>query len=226
MSAQINLYHSRFLKQRELLTLHNVVLAAIAVYGLLMLLGGWAWQHASTQTEAATAAEAQLKLTKEQVDAAAKAAAARKPSPQLSAELESAENMLRRRSDIARLLESGAIGNTGGFSDYMRGFARQAQDGLWLRGFSIGSGGNDMEIRGSMLNPGALPDYIRRLGAEKAFQGRNFAALSMNRVEQTAGAGPAAAAAAPVVPAQEAVARPIDFVLLPSKTADAKVAKP
>ena len=30
MSAQINLYHPRFLKQRELLTLANVLLAAAA----------------------------------------------------------------------------------------------------------------------------------------------------------------------------------------------------
>jgi hypothetical protein len=228
MSAQINLYHTRFLKQRELLTLGNVALAAAAVYGLLILGSSWAWQNATTQRESAAAAEAQLKLTKDQVDAATKAAATRKPSPQLAAELENAESTLRRRTEIAGLLESGAVGSTGGFSEYMRGFARQAHDGLWLTGFTIGSGGNDMEIRGSMLNPAALPDYIRRLGAEKAFQGRNFAALSMNRGELASGAGPAAAAAAaaPAAPAQAAVARPIDFVLLPSKATDAGAGKP
>ena len=224
MSAQINLYHPRFLKQRELLTLRNVVLAAVTVYGVLALIGGWAWQNANAKSESAAAAEAQLKLTKEQVDAATKAAAARKASPKLAAELESTESMLRRREEIARLLESGAVGSTGGFSEYMRGFARQAQDGLWLTGFSIGSGGNDMEIRGSMLNPGALPDYIRRLGTEKVFQGRNFAALSMNRGEPASGTGPASAAA--VAPVQAAVAKPIDFVLLPSKASDAKAVKP
>jgi hypothetical protein len=148
MSAQINLYHPRYLKQREVLTLRNVVLAAVAVYGALALVGGWAWQNANAKRESAAAAEAQLKSTKEQVDAATKAAATRKPSPQLVAELESAESMLRRREEIARLLESGAVGSTGGFSEYMRGFARQAQDGLWLTGFSIGAGGNNMEIRG------------------------------------------------------------------------------
>lgn len=230
MSAQINLYHPRFLKKRELLTLRNVVLAAVSTYSVLGLVGGWAWQDANAKRESTVAAEGQLKLVKEQVDAATKAAATRKPSPQLAAELESAESMLRRREEIARLLESGAIGSTGGFSDYMRGFARQAQDGLWLTGFSIGAGGNDMEIRGSMLSPGALPDYIRRLGAEKVFQGRNFAALSMNRGEQAGGTGsaipttnPAATAVAPV---QASVSRPINFVLLPSKAGDPKAAKP
>ena len=224
MSAQINLYHPRFLKQRELLTLGNVVLAAAGLYIALAVVGGWAWNDATERKAAAAAAEAQLKLAKDQVDAATKAAAARKPSPQLTAELDSAEGLLRRRGDIARLLESGAIGSTGGFSDYLRGFARQAPDGLWLTGFTIGAGGNDMEIRGSMLNPVALPDYIRRLGTEKSFQGRNFAALNMNRADPPA-AAPATGQSGAVSPAPTSAPRPIDFVLMP-KLAEAKESRP
>ncbi len=235
MSAQINLYHPRFLKQRELLTLGNVALAAAVLYVVLAAAGGWAWQESAARKEAAAAAEAQLKSAKEQVAVATKAAAARKPSAQLIAELDSAETSVRRRGDIARLLESGAIGSTGGFSDYLRGFARQAPEGLWLTGFTIGAGGNDMEIRGSMLNPATLPDYIRRLGTEKAFQGRNFAALTMNRADATPAAQPAGAAVTPAPSARDTAPgsaggitlapRPIDFILMP-KLVEAKETKP
>jgi hypothetical protein len=220
MSAQINLYHPRFLKQREWLVLGKVVLAAGALYIMLALVGGWLWRDAAARKEAAAATEAQLLSIKEQADAATKAAAESKPDAQLIADLGNAEALLRRRGDIARLLESGAIGSAGGFSDYLRGFARQKPDSLWLTGFTIGAGGNDMEIRGSMLNPAALPDYIRRLGTEKVFQGRSFAALTLNRAEPapTAQAVGAAAGleAAPFV-------RPIDFILMP-KLAEAKEA--
>ena len=215
MSAQINLYHPRFLKQRDLLTLRNVTLAAVALYAVLAAAGGWAWQNAEMRRNAAAAAEAQLKSVKDQVDAATKAAAISKPSPQLIAELESAEGLLRRRGEIARLLESGAVGSTGGFADYLRGFAHQASEGLWLKGFTIGSGGNDMEIRGSMLSPAALPDYIRRLGAEKAFQGRNFSALTMSRIDPAPAVRPVGQDAA-VLPAPTPALRPIDFVLMPN----------
>ena len=234
MSAQINLYHPRFLKQRELLTLGNVALAAAVLYVVLAAAGGWAWQEAAARKEAAAAAEAQLTAAKEQVAVATKAAAARKPSAQLIAELDSAETSVRRRGDIARLLESGAIGSTGGFSDYLRGFARQAPEGLWLTGFTIGAGGNDMEIRGSMLNPATLPDYIRRLGTEKAFQGRNFAALTMNRADAAPAAQPAGAAVTPAPSARDTAPgsaggitlapRPIDFILMP-KLVEAKETK-
>lgn len=224
MSAQINLYHPRFLKQRDTLTLGNVTLAAALLYAALAIGGGWAWQDAAAHREAAAAAEAQLKSAREQLEAATKAAATRKPSAQLIADADGAEAMLRRRGEIARLLESGAIGSTGGFTDYLRGFARQAPDGLWLTGFTIGAGGNDMEIRGSMLNPAALPDYIRRLGTEKAFQGRSFAALTMNRVDPPAAARPVGLGAA-VSQAPSFAPRPVDFVLMP-KLVEMKDAKP
>ena len=220
MSAQINLYHARFLKQRDLLTLGNVAIAALLFYAMLVAAGGWAWQEAAARKDAVVAMEAQLKAAKEQVAAATQAAAVRKPSPQVIAEVESAESQLRRRSDIARLLEGGAIGSTGGFADYLRGFARQVPEGLWLTGFTIGAGGNDMEIRGSMLHADALPDYIRRLGAEKVFQGRSFAALTMNRVEPApapASAVRAAGQGAAVSPAPTLVPHPIDFVLMPKR---------
>lgn len=223
MSVEINLYHPRFLKRRELLTLGKVLLAAAALYAVLALVGAWAWQEAATRKAAAAAAELQLMTAKAQVDAATKAAAIRKPSPQLLAEVDSAEALLRRRGEIARLLESGAIGSTGGFAEYLRGFARQVPEGLWLTGFTIGAGGNDMEIRGSMLTPAALPDYIRRLGAEKAFRGRNFAALTMNRADP-APVRPAAQGVA-VSPAPTLAPRPIDFVLLP-KRVEAKEVRP
>lgn len=222
MSTQINLYHPRFLRQTEYLTLRNVALAAVAFYLVMAALGGWAVKEAAARREAATAAEMQLKLVKEQVAAATRAAALRKPSAQMLAEVEGAEALLRRRGEIARLLESGAIGSTGGFSDYLVGFARQAPDGLWLTGFTIAAGGTDMEIRGSMLSPATLPDYIRRLGAEKTFQGRNFAALTMNRVEPPA--APAQPAGAAVTPAPTPALRPVDFVLMP-KLVEAKEAR-
>ncbi len=223
MSAQINLYHPRFLKQHDRLTLGNVAIAAVVVYAVLAAAAGWAWQDAAARKEAAAAVEAQLQAAKEHVEEVTKAAATRKPNPQLIAELESAEGLLRRRADIARLLESGAVGSTGGFAEYLRGFARQVPEGLWLTGFTIASGGNDMEIRGSMLNPAALPDYIRRLGAEKVFQGRSFAALTMNRADPPAAVRPVAQAAA-VSPAPTAAPLPIDFVLMP-KLVDAKEAR-
>ncbi|MBI5107532.1 MAG: PilN domain-containing protein [Rhodocyclales bacterium] len=218
MSAQINLYHSRYLRQRDPLTLNNVALVAGVCYLVLAAAAGWAWQGMARGRDAAAAAESQLKLVREQLAASAKAVAQRKSDPKVQGELERAEALLRSRAEIARLLEGGAIGSGAGFADFLRGFARQTPDGLWLTGFTIGNGGSDIEIRGSMLDPALLPDYIRRLGAEKAFQGRSFASLTMNRSEPPA-ASATAVRVTGVAPAPTLAARPIDFVLLPKLVA-------
>ena len=221
MSAQINLYHPRFLKQRDLLSLGNVAIVVVALYGVLALAGGWIGTNAAQRKDAASVVEAQLKEVTDQVTAETAAAENRKPDPRLIAELQSIESLLERRGHIALLLESGSIGSPGGFAEYLRGFGRQAPDGLWLTGFTIDSGGNDMEVRGSMLAAAALPEYIRRLGAEKAFQGRSFASLTMNRAEPPVAAPDKVAAVSPAPTS----AQPIDFVLMP-KLVDKKETRP
>lgn len=221
MSAQINLYHPRFLKKRELLTLTNVVAASSTILVLLLLGGAWAARHLAEKQADATAASTEYKVVKDRFDAVAKAAGERKPSPLLESDIVNAELLLKRREEIVGLLESGAVGNSVGFAEYFRGFSRQAPEGLWLTGFVIGAGGNEMEIHGRMLNSAALPGYIKRLGAEKAFQGRNFAALTLDRPD----AKPVATSAAVPPAPTSGPAKYIDFILTP-KLPDSPGAKP
>ncbi len=181
MSAQINLFHPRFLKKRDLLTLDYVALACAVLYVTIMVSGAWVRQEAATRSQAAATAQSQLKALKAQFEETSQAVGQRRPSPQLLAELAAAEELLRRRSEITRLLESGELGSMEGFTGHFRGLARQVPDGLWLTGLTIGGGGSEIEIRGGVLNPSVLPGFLGRLGAEQAFRGRHFAALAITR---------------------------------------------
>lgn len=222
MSAQINLYHPRFLKTHDWLTLGNVLVVAAVCYLLLIAAGGWAAREAATNGAKAAASEAQLASVMAEV-AVAKAASTRQPDAALAAELAAAEASLRRREEISRLLTSGVL-QTSGFAEYLRGFARAAPDGLWLTGFSIAGGGSEMEIRGSMHNAAVLPEYIRRLGSEKIFQGRAFSALTMDSDEPltaptatTTPIKPGGVSSAPSTSGLKSLPAPvIDFVLSPT----------
>jgi len=87
------------------------------------------------------------------------------------------------RSEVMALLESGKLGNTTGFSSFMTGFARQVQADLWLTGFRVTTGGDEIEIRGRLIDPTRLPAYVQRLSTEPVFQGRRFATLEMQGVD-------------------------------------------
>ena len=213
MSAQINLYHERFRTKREFVTLANLLIVAVVLASLMAVAGGWASQQLSRRAAESAAATAQTEALRQQVTATTAALTGRKPSAKLLADVANAEALLKRREEIAQLLEGGSVGSTAGFSDHLRALARQAPPGLWLTGFMIASGGSEMEILGRMNNPEALPNYIRRLGSEKAFRGLSFSALTLNR--PAAAAVPAAAGAAPPAPTSSS---PIEFRLQPTRT--------
>jgi hypothetical protein len=152
----------------------------------------------------------------------------RKPDPLLVGELASAEATLARRREAIALLESGALGNTKGFADYLRGFSRQTVPGLWLTGFDIEGGGTDMAIHGRALDAGLLPRYVRRLNDETVFRGRDFAALKMDAVEPKPTAPDATAtkalakeAALSVGNGEQVPVRFIEFLLSSAKAANA-----
>ena len=219
MSAQINLYDPRFLKVEDWLNLRNLLLVVMV---MLLLFGVWtgiARHEAERQKAELASVNTELDAVRTAVEAATQQAA-RPADPRLVAEVDQAQAALKHREGILHLLESGAVGNSIGFSEYLRGFARQTPSGLWLTGFSLGAGGGDMEIRGRAYDEKALPDYIRRLATEKIFQGRVFSALSLRR-DAAAGSDATAVPPAPTFASgKAALHRPLDFVLTPATPED------
>lgn len=180
MSQQINLYNPALRRQREWLSLANVALAAAGFAVLLAVAGGALRFQAGQRAQAALALDAELaqaRLRLAQVAGAGGLAAA-------EAQLKTLEETLAARREVLAALQSGgglSPDATTGFADYLRGLARQTVSGLWLTGFSVAQGGEGMEIRGRMLVAERLPDYIRRLNAEKVFAGRQFVSLQVER---------------------------------------------
>jgi hypothetical protein len=179
MAQQINLYDAKLERRRDWLALHYVVGLA-AVLALLVGAAGYAARMdlPALVAQAATT-ESQLKAARDQIAALGAKAASRKPDSRLAQELEAARTLLGVRSDVLAALKRSLGPEAHSFADYLRGFARQSINGLWLTGFDIAAGGGSMEIRGRTLDPALLPEYIRRLNHEKAFQGQTFAALRL-----------------------------------------------
>ena len=141
MSQQINLYEERLRPRLELATGRNVGIAALV---LLVAMAGWSlWERGEADRRSA-AAEASLKevvAAQEKMKALTQTMAERKVSPELANEVESAKSMVAAREDVIKVLDSGALGRTAGFSSFMVGFAQQARSDLWLTGFRIAAGG-------------------------------------------------------------------------------------
>jgi hypothetical protein len=208
VTQQINLYNPAFKPKRELLTAQTL---AIATAALLVLVGGsatWARLDAKARAAELAAAQAGQKAAQERLEVARRAAEARKPSTALQGEIDQKKALLAMREEVLAALQDG-MGNPAagaGFSEYLRGLGRQSVSGLWLTGFAVSAGGADMSLRGRALDKSLLPDYVRRLNAEKAFVGKSFAGL---RMEAKQDAAPAAGGVKTTAPPPPAGATPV-----------------
>lgn len=197
MSQEINLLNPALREQRDWLSF-RVVATAIVVC-LLVLAAALAVLRihlASTQT-AQVATAAALTVVRQELQTLQATLAARKNDPALEEESTRLAAAIGQRREVLALAQ-GLAAEEGGVAEVMRGFSRQRMDGVWLTGFNAGPAGFD--IRGRLLDPALLPIYIRRLNAEPAFRGRQFAALDMQ------GVVPPASTSGAAVPAEVAPA--------------------
>jgi len=187
MTQYINLLNPGLLPRRDWASARNLAIGAACA---LLIMGASAAAfriHAEQRAQELRAAEARLGEAQQRLAALTRSIAENKPNASVEAEVRQAEALRTLRKELIQALEGGSLGRTEGFAEVLRGFARQAMEGLWLTEFSL-RGGSEMEIKGRMVSPELLPGYIRRLNGEKAFQGRSFAVLTMKGREEAAAA--------------------------------------
>ncbi len=181
MSQQINLFNPVFLKQKKYFSVHAMLQAlGLIVLGAAVFYGYALYQVAQLSRQvgemAGFHAAEQARLAKVSKDYDVQ-----QTGKKLEDELRQAEAQLAAQDMMLSLLKSGALGNTEGYSEYMRAFARQSINGLWLTAFDITGDGAHMSLSGAVVNPQLVPAYIQRLGKEKVMHGKTFSTLQMQQ---------------------------------------------
>ena len=214
MSQQINLFNPIFMKQRKyfsllamLQALGMIIAGSLIFYGYAIYQVDWLNRQSQENTKRYNAE--QLRLASYMAEF----------SPQqsnqlLQDEVQRLEKQTAEQNEIIETLKSGAVGNTTGYSEYMRAFSRQVVQGLWLTGFKVTGDAAQISLSGGVLNPELLPAYIQRLGKERIMQGKTFSTLKMqqSKADEGVGAGQAPAST---------VRRYVEFTLYSSPDSEA-----
>ncbi len=107
------------------------------------------------------------------------------PKPTLDTKLEQELITMRETLNTKKQMLSRVSGLTledkPGFYRYLSGLAKQKIDGLWLTKIHIKDDGNFININGNTLNPESLPSYLKRLNQSRAFAGKIFDTVELNR---------------------------------------------
>jgi len=170
MSQQINLFNPIFMKQRKyfsLLTMLQalglIILGSLFFYGYALYQVGQLKQQSEQSTRRFNAEQARfVRYTAE--------FSPQQANQTLQAEVQRLEKDMAEQTRMIDTLKSGSVGNTTGYSQYMRAFSRQLVQGLWLTSFKVTGDAAQISLSGGVLDPESLPIYIQRLGREQAMQ--------------------------------------------------------
>lgn len=183
MSQQINLFNPIFLKQRKYLSLVTMMQAlGLIVAGSLFFYGYALYQVEQLKKQSE---ESTRRFNAEQARLARFTAefSPEQANQKLRDEINRLEKAYAEQSMMVATLKSGSVGNTTGYSQYMRAFSRQAVQGLWLTGFTMVGDASQISLSGGVVDPELLPTYIKRLSKEPTMQGKSFATLQMMQVK-------------------------------------------
>ncbi|MQY50685.1 PilN domain-containing protein [Rhodocyclus tenuis] len=219
MTQEINLYEARLRPRREWATARTLGIATAVSLALVASLAVYFRFDAAHTAVELSSLQGELARDQTRLSALEKSLAERRVSPALAGQLAQVNARLETRQAVMDVLDSGRIGNTHGFSDFMLGFSRQTRADLWLTGFSVSAGGEEIELRGAVLDPAVLPSYVQGLAREPIFRGRQFATLTMRRVEPDPARPEASSAAS--AGASAAASRPIRYVEFSLRSANA-----
>jgi hypothetical protein len=188
MSQQINLFNPVFMQQRKIFSLLTMLQAlGLILAGSLLFYGYAIYQVEQLQKQSAQS----TRLYNTEQTRLARLTAEFSPqqvNQQLQDELAATEKKLAEQTELVEALKSGTLGNALGYSDYMRAFARQVVQGLWLTGFRISGDATQVSLSGGVLSPELLPAYIQRLSKEAVMRGKTFSTLQMKQPVSATGA--------------------------------------
>lgn len=181
MTPQINLYNPQLRGAREAITFRTLL---IGVAGALVLAAlGYAWYglQVGASSREARALDARLQAMRDESIALSKVMGERGRNAELERKLEYLAARHARMEAVQAALDQVTGSSGAGFSEFMRAFARQAMQGVWLTGFSVATDGAEMRIDGRASHPDLVPSYIARLNGEPLLQGRGFAQFAVRQ---------------------------------------------
>ena len=214
MSQQINLYNPLFRQQEKYFSTATMLQALGLLLLGSLLVYGYAWYRTSTLEKQSVQTEKAFQATQLRLAQTSAAFGPRHPSKLLQDEVAKIDGKVKAQAQIIELLGAGELGNTRGFSVYLRALSRQTLSGLWITGFHVSGMGSDMAINGRTLKPELVPVFINNLKKEPALAGKTFSMLEMHlpEIEKTADGKPA-----PMPPYIEFSLRKMDADAEPAK---------
>jgi len=187
VTRQVNLFNSAFKRQKKYFSAVTMVESLLLILAGIGLFFFYATHQVAQLEKLSGETDQHLIAVQTRLAEFQAQYSPQQESQLLGNELKQMEARASAKQALVDTLKSGSIGNTQGYSEYMRAFARQAVNGLWLTGFDLTGDGAQMIMSGGVLSPDLLPAYVQKLSQEKIMRGKSFSALQMQQPKSGSG---------------------------------------
>lgn len=181
MNQQINLYQPALREPQRVFAARSMLRTLAAVIGGLLVMHAYTWWQVETFAAEAQALGVARAAAEQRFEELQSRLPKRLADPALAARVAALQAELQQTRELAAALNQGAFGNTSGLSPFLTGLARQHVAGTWLTRIDIAAGGAQIGVEGRAQAPELVPMYVQRLAAERAFEGKVFSRLDLER---------------------------------------------
>ena len=181
MSQQINFFNPLFLEKKKYFSAVTMTQAlGLIVLGMAVFYVFAFWQDRNLARQIGESGRA-YEQQKQQFAKIAAELSPEKREAQLDQDLRSIEAAIALRRSLMGELGTGGRAGPAGYSEYLRAFARQTVQGLWLTSIQIAEGGGQLTMSGRALQADLVPVLIGRLKQESVLRGRPLEGLAITR---------------------------------------------
>ena len=163
MNQQINLYLPEFRMKKDALTALVVGQVLGCIVAVMVLVTSFdiytQWSLSSELTILRVTLSEETTKTSELDEVLAR----RSQNTVLTDRLDQSEAQLESSRQIRSFLSETKLGNVVGFSEHFKDISRASISGLSVSEFSIGSGGEQVNLLGNVLDSAMVPRYVSRL---------------------------------------------------------------
>ena len=181
---QINLYKPIFRKQKIVLSFNEMLLilsvAAVAMTGIS---GYMYWQLNKLEQQVNLSKQQALNL-QTSINQLQEQLRTPRVNHMLEIELQRVKKSQSTTMALFNTLKTQVSGNQTGFSGYFEGLAHQTQPGLWFTNITIAQSGEALSLQGRTQSPEWVPQLLKRLKDEKAFDNTTFQIMELTRTDE------------------------------------------
>lgn len=187
MNQQINLYQPAVFIKAPVFAARQILLAAVLIIVILLLAYGFSWRRLQKLEGRRLELAARLENARQRNFDVQQHISARQDTLVLTGILEELRAAKDARLPLLTVLADLSPDQSSGFSEALRGLAREDLDGVWLRHIYLSEGGRTLVLKGSALQAEQVPVYMQRLSRQQSLAGIEFSTLVVTRSEERQG---------------------------------------